>query len=558
MKRTLIPALCTFLLINFAQTAQANDIQASAKITDVTVFADRAAITQTAKVTIPPGSHKVVLENLPIGLFPDTLRAEGIGNTSFTLGAISHKVINQTDLVAPREKEINEQIRTLEDQKALVNAEKAAIEKQKVFLDSLMDKAATRSREEIADFNLKPDQWSSAASVITDGFATAEKDLITKNIEIRNIDENISKLKRDLSSLRTGSKQSYSVIIPVETTSITSATLHISYQMSGASWRPVYDARLTSQSGELEITQYGEVTQRTGQNWQDVNLTLSTAQPQRGASLPPLSPKWVSLYEPHKKAQMFSRSSGAAYESDMVAQNLSMDALHLEEEIAAAPATARMRTAQIETGGLNAEYKIVGKSDVSADGTQTKLLIGPFDATSKMEIHVKPQLSQSAYLVSKATLTGEAPILPGSVSLFADGNFVGQNHFPLLRPGKSHNLYFGIDDQIEVKRNVLEDKSGESGLLGRDSKKEQRFITTIQNMRKAPIDLVLTESVPVSKNDKIETEILKDHTTPGYREDIENKKGIIQWSQKLDTGQKSDIKLGWKVQWPKDTHINGL
>ncbi len=554
--RTALSILTVLSVLAFP--AYANTIETDSDITAATVYSGRATITRTAIVNVPAGAHEIQLTGLPIGLFPDSLRVEGTGNAAVTLGALSHKLVNSADLVIPREKEINDQIKVLQDRQLIIGAEMTALAKQKEFYDSLMAKASERTREEIADFNLKPDQWASAAKTVTDGYGEAEKNTILKQIELADIEQQIVKLRQDLDQIRTGGKQTYTVSLPVEAARGANLTLELSYQMGNAGWRPVYDARLNTKTGKLELVQYGAVSQRTGEDWTDIALTLSTARPHRGASLPDLSAMWVNIAQ-HAMREMkaMSRqsfSAGAAME--MAAPAALMD--EAESDMATAPQPARMIAAQIDTGGFTAEYKIVGPSDVLADGTESKLLVGSFDTDSVLEIHVKPQVSADAYLATKTMLKGEAPILPGTVSLFRDGAYVGQSSLPLLRPGKDTALYFGIDDQVEVTRNTLKDEGGETGLLGRDNNKERQVITGINNLRSAPVKLVVQETVPVSKDEKIEAKILPDATTPGYEKDTDNIKGLLTWRSELPAKTKTDIKLGWTVSWPKDTQIIGL
>ena len=315
----------------------------------------------------------------------------------------------------------------------------------------------------------------------------------------------------------------------------------------------------------MELVQYGAVSQRTGEDWSDIALTLSTARPHRGAALPDLSPIWISIMRSMNKVSNAYSKSAMSRNEDRIAQAISgqSSALPLSIDasrgrIAPEMEEAVIQTAEIDTGGFTAEYNIPGPSDVLADGSESKLLIGRFDTDSTMEIHVKPQISADAYLATKTMLKGEAPILPGTVSLFRDGAFVGQSSLPLLRPGKDTALYFGIDDQIEVTRNILKDEGGESGLLGRDNNKERHVITEINNLRSKPVKLVVQETVPVSKDEKIEAKILPDETTAGYEKDTDNIKGLLTWNQDLAAKTKTDIKLGWNVSWPKDTQIIGL
>jgi uncharacterized protein (TIGR02231 family) len=233
------------------------------------------------------------------------------------------------------------------------------------------------------------------------------------------------------------------------------------------------------------------------------------------------------------------------------------------DQVAMAPAPelkkeAEFQTAQIETGGFVSEYKIPGPASITADGTETKVMVGSFATESQLQIHIKPQLSTEAFLVAKAKLKGESPILAGQVSLFRDGAFVGKSNLPLLRPDEEHSLFFGADDQVSVKRKVLKDEKTEAGMILRDNIQERHFITEIQNLHSKPVTIVVKESTPVGRNDKITTDIISGVTTSGFEKDSANIKGLLRWEFNLDPKAKRDLKLGWKVTWPKDTNINGI
>jgi uncharacterized protein (TIGR02231 family) len=76
----------------------------------------------------------------------------------------------------------------------------------------------------------------------------------------------------------------------------TSVKLEFSYQLGDAWWWPVYDARLNTESGKIDLVQLAQVQQRTGEDWSNVKLTLSTARPSAGAALPDLQ-TWFLLTE---------------------------------------------------------------------------------------------------------------------------------------------------------------------------------------------------------------------------------------------------------------------
>ena len=99
-----------------ALPAFAADVQTDSRITAVTVYADRAAVTRTASVELPTGASTVVLTGLPESLLPDSLRAEGETQGDVVLGAIENKIVSSAELAAPRERELNDKL----DRKSVV------------------------------------------------------------------------------------------------------------------------------------------------------------------------------------------------------------------------------------------------------------------------------------------------------------------------------------------------------------------------------------------------------------------------------------------------------
>lgn len=551
-----------FFIFCFSSVSFAAAIETASDIRAVTVYTNRAKLERRAVVDLPAGSHTVIFKDLPAGILTDSLRVEGSADTEVIFGALSHKQAFAKELTAPREKELNDRLETLQHQRQVIEAEKAALMAEKSFLENLGKQAALRSNEDIAEINLKPEQWGGASEAIRTGMAEILKNTLMQDQKIRETDKEIQKIRNELAQLRTGQKVTWQVSIPVETAAATKLTVDLSYQVNNATWQPLYDARLDTQSGALALVQYGEVRQQTGEDWNDVALTLSTAQPHRGAGLPDLNPMWVSLY----RAAPGQGHISEAYRTALVESNIARTerAVRKGESFMSAPAgfaketDAVFKAAEIETGGFVSEYKIPGPSTVPADGTESKLMVGAFETDNKIRIEVKPQLSTEAFLVARMTLKGEAPILPGRVNLFRDGAFVGQSMMALVRSGEDVSLPFGIDDQLLVKRKVLKDERGGEGLLTLDSEIERHFITELQNLHTSPVEVAVLETIPVARNEEIEVKIIEDATSRGYETDKDNVKGLLQWTVTMEPKAEKDITLGWKVSWPKDESISGL
>ena len=65
----------------------------------------------------------------------------------------------------------------------------------------------------------------------------------------------------------------------------------VSYIISGVSWSPSYEARVTSTEKALQLFYYGMVQQTSGENWNNIDLILSTAQPAISSQIPSIN-KW--------------------------------------------------------------------------------------------------------------------------------------------------------------------------------------------------------------------------------------------------------------------------
>ena len=612
MKKTLqLLPLLTGLLVS---PAFADEIKTKSEIDSVTVYTNRATVTRVATVTIPKGSHTVVLEGLPTSLIQDSLLAKGVADAAVKIGAIAHKSITTKDLTSEREKEMRQQIEKLNDQIDVLDDEIEALDAKLEFIDDIADQAKMRSKEEIATLSLKPQEWEEAASYIhkkTSEISEAQRNLILKQ---RPLKKEKSRIERQLNANKRKphhSRRGYSsrspsnspfghpaipeiepiksymqVKIPLEAEKETEMTLSVEYQVSNATWRPLYDARLNTQGDDvLALTQFGSVKQNTGEDWTGVALTLSTAQPHRGTSLAPLHTNWITARKPLPPREEYKRISGGSalptpigrpqgliVTTDNARGGVRIDPLQewrktaearrfeidFQEEPEAPPQPSQYQVAQINTGGFVSEYKVTGRNDVLSDGTFTKLMIGDFKTEADLQVYIKPQLGAKAYLVADTKLKGESPILPGSVNLFRDNVYVGKTNIPLLRPDEDHVLYFGIDDQVSVKRKTQKDFRSEDGLIVKDNILQRSYLTEIKNLHNFPVEIVVRETVPTSKSEEAVVSIDKKRTTPGFKKDTDNKKGLLSWTFELPKKSNKNIQLDWSVTWPKDYRLSGI
>src|SRR5690606_19048540 len=106
-------------------------------------------------------------------------------------------------------------------------------------------------------------------------------------------------LERALSDLAPIEDARTEVRVNVTAAAALEANLLLRYQVPSASWQSLYDARLMTGARNvapsLVLIRRAAVQQRTGEDWRDAALTLSTARPASGASAPTLDPSIVDF-----------------------------------------------------------------------------------------------------------------------------------------------------------------------------------------------------------------------------------------------------------------------
>ena len=88
------------------------------------------------------------------------------------------------------------------------------------------------------------------------------------------------------------------VVVEIAVTGEGDVDMTLGYLVSNATWTPRYDIRGDLDAGTVAVEYGAEVTQQSGEDWTDVTLVLSTAQPSQDANPPTLRPSYVDVYAP--------------------------------------------------------------------------------------------------------------------------------------------------------------------------------------------------------------------------------------------------------------------
>jgi uncharacterized protein (TIGR02231 family) len=539
------------------------DVELTSRIDSVVVLPDAAIVTRIAPLELQAGASTMVLRGLPSAIDPASIRVEGEGNLAFTIGVIDVRT-TPGDANPITDAGLDGKLQQLRDERESIQGRIAAVEGRKGVIELYAQASPEKLSNEAKPLEVA--QWSNAWTAIGDGLAQANEELRTLRAHTADLERRISALERARPQpIRPGAPKR-DVALSIEATANTTGRLQVSYRVSGASWTSLYDAHLKIGQGggkpALVLTRRAQVSQRTGEDWENVRLSVSTVRVNRGAAAPDLPPLQVSFVEPKlsefqdgfgNKTTIPAAPAGSA-KNEFGRKEILDDIRSYKPDQQAEQQTAEQQPATAETGAFQASFHVPGRVTVPQDGTAKSLVLNQRSATPDLRVKATPVIDETAYLEASFANEDEAALLPGAVALHRDGAYVGSTRLKLVAPGDTVNLGFGVDDRVKVTRVPLRRKESEGTWLGQTRSDVSEFKTTVKNLHNFPLRITIIDRVPFSENAALKVEALREITPPTERQ-LQDRRGVMAWSGDYAPGEQKEIRFGYSLRWPNDREL---
>ncbi|OFW47446.1 MAG: hypothetical protein A2163_00595, partial [Actinobacteria bacterium RBG_13_35_12] len=448
--------------------------------------------------------------------------------------------------------QLKEEIQRLEDEiTRRQNLESILMEKKK-FLNSITLFSNTQIPQDLITSMPQISDLENILSFLDTELKDIYAQALDCELEIRDLNNKLETLERELSQVSgVQSKLKRSIMVELEVLKEGTADLKVSYLVGGASWNPIYDARANFEKSEVELISYGVIKQVTGEDWLGVDCVLSTAKPRIGGSMPYVASWFLRPYQPEVMRDKVLAVPAPAYQTEAFKK----EAGALEER-----AESEMEYAAAEEKGIAIIYNLPSKVSVKSDKSEHKFPVSSQILSAEFEYSSYPRVSPFAYLGSRVTNSKGLQLLAGRVNIFLEGDFVGFSSIGNIAPSEEFELYLGIDENVKVKRELLEKKVDETliaGIPSRTKKTTFKYKLTVENYKSKKIKVKLFEAIPVSEDDRIKIKIDEISLEPGAK-DWEDRKGIWLWELELEPQQKQEIFYTFTVEHPRDMQVEGL
>lgn len=553
-----IPNARVFTLISLGAvitlaTARAADLETTSSVDHITIFPGSAKVTRTARVNVPAGQNNIEITDLPLNLIQTSLRVNGQSDANVSLGSVTLKNKVNTTVVLEKERLLKEKIEQLSLERTALQDKINRQQSQLSYIEAMGSGGGSDMGSRY--LQLPMDQWQAAWTMLEEATATAQQQIRDSSKELRAIDAELKKLNTQLRQVASNQRSTRVANLSVVAEQATPLSLSISYLINGASWAPVYDADLNTETGQLELKTQAEIRQRTGENWKQATVTLSTLRPSESSQLPTLEP-WSIDYAP--EIQAFPAASGRMMMSEEMAPMAEADMAMAKS---AAPRVMAKPIMQAEESVLvsadfSASYQIPNTVTLDSGSEKKRFALSTDEYDTEIVLASTPRLDPRVLLTSSIDYKGQTPLLAGNLSLYRDGNYVGSTYVSQYQPGETIKLSFGEDDKVKLTFQPDPDAKSDEGIFfGKRKMIKRAYQVTVSNQHDAEYPVHMFDNIPVASHEDIKVELTGDAPTA---RDIDDKKGVMRWERTLKPNSEQRLRYGYQVSYPQDKRVFGF
>ncbi|MBA4189412.1 MAG: hypothetical protein C0467_15590 [Planctomycetaceae bacterium] len=547
------------------------------RVTAVTVYANSALVTREVDAASPAGRVELIVSPLPSTTVISSLYAEGTdGIRVLTTRYRTRPIVVDTSAEA---KKLIEEIKSLQLAREKIEGDLSALQENGKMLTKMESFLTVTTVQATEKGGLNADQAIALAKHIRDARTESAKENVNLKQQIQANQEKASVAQTRLSQLTAGvSRYENDAVIVVDKVNPGAGVIRLNYLVENAAWHPQYKLR-ADKGGKDQVTlEYlAAVVQNTGEDWSNVKLVLSTAQPMLNATPPDLqtlhvaatpkggpAPPSVADLETQLKTlrnraqKEFNEKhvvSGVGLVNNAAAREQSFELFN--------PEAAVKRGCMLSyREGPTVTYRIATPLTVQSRADEQVLEVARAELKGDFYYKAVPILSPHAYRMAEMVNKSENVILPGEATMYSGTDFVGQMALPLVSTGESFTVGFGVDPQIQVARSMIDKLRTTSG---GNQQLRYDYRIMVSNYKAEKVKLQVWDRLPFAENDTIGVNLIK--TTPELSKDSlyqrEQRPGnLLRWDVTADPNTHGDkatpINFEFRLELDRNLTIGGF
>ncbi len=555
MKKAITIASVFFITLSILGAEKERKV--TSKIENVTVFLQGAQIQRKGSFNIEKGITRLVFEGITQNFNKNSIQAKGRGN--FIILDVSHnvfyplpdKVQIPSTIPIKTQREINYVTDSLSQSNWTLKQERSSLDVYNSEKNILLSSGVIKGQNQ-----------NDSIPLLKDALVYLRTKLIEINKLILETEKNIefettlnTKLKSRLIILTNWRNNIESVtnnkslspvqqiIVTVSADVSTSGSLEISYNSPSAGWSPSYDLRANQINEPVSLTYKAKIYQNTGTDWDNVNITLSTINPNRNNNKPVLAPWYINYYSPIQRGATNYQRDDVKLESaaesmpsitDLGTMNKEVEAKHISN------------FTQMNNNMAMVEFDLSIPYSIPSDGKEHLMAVSSSKIEADYEYFAVPKQEREAFLMAKLTGWEDLNLLPAIANIYYDGTYVGQTRISPSSMTDTLELALGRDSRIVIEQKKISNVE-KIKKLSNEKESTLTYQITVKSLKSAHIKLTIMDQIPLTNVEEIKVHLI-DKGKAEYNE----YKGFLTWNMTINPRETKKITYSYSISYDKE------
>ena len=568
-KLLLILVLCPFL--SFGQSVHYQDI--TSNIDEVKLYLTAGQMKHNQSVKLVKGRNKLKFSGISAYADPQSIQFKGTGN--YRLVSVS----TEMDFLAaeqfnPRISVLKDSLEIFQDKLQFTEDQMDSYNAEKGVMNTNRDLGGNAQNLTIIQIKEAGEYFRKRTLEINQEMSKLRKAEMLYSIEIQDMRAQLVELNYD------ENQRSNQVVVLIDLDQAATMDTELMYLVSDCGWAAMYDLSATDITGKINLKYKAQVYNNTGNDWENIALTLSTADPQLSASHPVLGPWYLNenyavtgmldgkrqVYAPVQSQQDYRQqvvtdlnwANGRVYDNYYESGSIELsfnkegyfDNSQSELNVLKNVGAQNVQMRSIEISELSTEFVIENTFSCPSDMKPYMVDVKEVDLDATFSHVTVPKLDRSAFLM--ATIIGwqELELIPGPTNVYFGGVYVGVSHIDTRNVSDTLSLSFGRDDKVTVMRKLKKEFTTKRE-LGNYKRDAYMYEIAIRNNRSTPINIEVYDQIPISKSSQIT--VSTDEISGGTKSD---ETGEVKWRLNVASAAVVNKEIGYTVKYPKNMTIS--
>lgn len=292
----------------FTQAAEKNTITETIDIKNVTVYLKGAQISGSREIKIPAGQSTLLITDLPSDIDSKSIRVNAEGNISVFSVNLNKDYLKEKDNT---DKSVAERRKTLENLIRKGETDIQILNKRLEFLSKNQNVSGNQTGVQLDKLKAVDEYFNTE---ITDIYYKQQKlELINDSLRTQ-----LNQVENQIREANSAGKQVPGTIeVVLDAPAAGVFKFDVEFYTKNAGWFPVYDIKVNSVEKPMVLNYRANIYQSTGIDWKNVNLKLSSANPEVIDVLPEMKVYYLDYglqpptYDKNKPAKVSGRVTSA-------------------------------------------------------------------------------------------------------------------------------------------------------------------------------------------------------------------------------------------------------